>query len=131
MDKLQKKLSVKQQKFCHEFIVTGNSTAAAISAGYSKATARQIASENLTKPYIQQYIKHVTKKLESQLIADAKEILKFYTSIMRNKEVEFRERIKAADSLAKAKGMFVTKVDMKADMETDIKVKKLEDYFKW
>lgn len=125
MHKLQKKLSVKQQKFCHEFIINGNSTAAAIKAGYSKVTARQIGAENLTKPYIQEYIKYLTKELENELIADEKEILKFYTSIMRNREVEFKDRIKAADSLAKAKGMFISKVDLNANLN----VKKLEDFF--
>ena len=45
-------LTPKQQKFVQEYVVCLNGTEAARRAGYSHKTARQIASENLTKPYI-------------------------------------------------------------------------------
>lgn len=46
------KLTIKQQKFADEYLISGNATQAAIKAGYSKKTARFIRNENLTKPYI-------------------------------------------------------------------------------
>lgn len=46
-------LTAKQQRFVDEYVVDFNATAAARRAGYSASTARQIASENLSKPYIQ------------------------------------------------------------------------------
>lgn len=49
-------LNAKQQRFVDEFLVDMNATQAAIRAGYSKKTARKIASENLTKPDIQDAI---------------------------------------------------------------------------
>ena len=45
-------LTLKQEKFVQEYVVCLNGTEAARRAGYSHRTARQIASENLTKPYI-------------------------------------------------------------------------------
>jgi phage terminase small subunit len=42
----------RQEKFCNEYLIDLNSTAAAIRAGYSVKSARQIGNENLTKPYI-------------------------------------------------------------------------------
>ena len=42
-----------QQRFVDEYLVDLNGTQAAIRAGYSADTARQMASENLSKPYIQ------------------------------------------------------------------------------
>lgn len=46
------KLTKKQKDFC-KYLASGlNATQAALKAGYSKKTARFIASENLTKPYI-------------------------------------------------------------------------------
>ncbi|BEP54527.1 hypothetical protein GmRootV118_17710 [Variovorax sp. V118] len=42
-----------QQRFVDEYLVDLNGTQAAIRAGYSVDTARQMASENLAKPYIQ------------------------------------------------------------------------------
>jgi phage terminase small subunit len=47
------KLTPRQQLFVAEYLIDGNGARAARSAGYSEKTARQIATENLSKPYIQ------------------------------------------------------------------------------
>ncbi len=49
-------LTPKQARFVEEYLVDLNATQAVIRAGYSKKTARQVASENLTKPDIQEAI---------------------------------------------------------------------------
>lgn len=46
-------LTDKQQRFVDEYLVDLNATQAAIRAGYSAETSRQIGAENLSKPYIQ------------------------------------------------------------------------------
>ena len=45
-------LTEKQKRFCDEYLIDLNATQAAIRAGYSEKTARQTATENLSKPYI-------------------------------------------------------------------------------
>lgn len=50
------KMTAKQQRFCDEYLIDLNATQAAIRAGYSVASAKEIASENLTKPNIQKEI---------------------------------------------------------------------------
>lgn len=45
-------LTAKQERFCLEYVLDYNATQAAIRAGYSEDTARQIGSENLSKPVI-------------------------------------------------------------------------------
>jgi phage terminase small subunit len=45
-------LNRKQQRFVDEYLIDLNATQAAIRAGYSQATARQIGAENLSKPAI-------------------------------------------------------------------------------
>ncbi|MEJ2896238.1 terminase small subunit [Bordetella avium] len=45
-------LTAKQRRFVDEYLVDLNATQAAIRAGYSKKTARQIGEENLSKPDI-------------------------------------------------------------------------------
>ena len=50
-------MSPKQIRFSNEYLIDFNGTAAAIRAGYSAKTARQIATENLAKPSIQALIK--------------------------------------------------------------------------
>lgn len=49
-------LTDKQRRFCEEYMVDFNGTQAAIRAGYSEDSARQIATENLTKPSVQDYL---------------------------------------------------------------------------
>lgn len=48
----QKKLTGKEEKFCREYAFCLNGKEAAILAGYSPQSARQIASRLLTKDYI-------------------------------------------------------------------------------
>ena len=49
-------LSVKQRAFVAEYLISGNATQAAIAAGYSPKTARQIGAQNLTKVNIASYL---------------------------------------------------------------------------
>lgn len=46
----------KQKRFCDEYLVDLNATQAAIRAGYSVNTAKEMGYENLTKPHIQKVI---------------------------------------------------------------------------
>ncbi|WP_129600451.1 terminase small subunit [Anaerophilus nitritogenes] len=105
------KLTEKQKRFCDYYIETGNATEAAIRAGYSKSTAKVIGSENLTKPYLKEYIDERNKLLESDRIADMKEVKEFWTNTMRNVNEETRERLKASELIAKTNGAFLEKVE--------------------
>jgi phage terminase small subunit len=49
-------MTPKQTCFVQEYLIDLNATQAAIRAGYSVKTARQVASENLSKPDIQRAI---------------------------------------------------------------------------
>ena len=59
-------LTPKQDKFCNEYLIDLNATQAAIRAGYSEKTARQIGQENLSKPDIQERIKELMKEREKR-----------------------------------------------------------------
>lgn len=50
------KLTEKQRRFVEEYLIDLNATQAAIRAGYSVESARDIGCENLTKPNIQKVI---------------------------------------------------------------------------
>ncbi len=50
------RMTSKQQRFCDEYLIDLNATQAAIRAGYSVNSARDIGCENLTKPNIQEAI---------------------------------------------------------------------------
>lgn len=81
-------LTEKQRRFADYYIETGNATEAARRAGYKAKTASQTGAENLRKPYISAYIKERLGAMSSERIADAQEVLEFFSRIMRGQEIE-------------------------------------------
>lgn len=76
------KLTNKQQAFCREYVKNGyNGTQAAISAGYSKKTANEIAAQNLTKLSIKEKIEHHKSHLEELLNISKSRIIKEHMKI--------------------------------------------------
>lgn len=59
-------LTPKQQRFVEEYLVDLNATQAAIRAGYSEKTARDIGCENLAKPNITKSIQEARNKLSER-----------------------------------------------------------------
>ncbi len=105
------KLNERQKKFADYYIESGNATEAAIKAGYSERTARAIASENLTKPYIAEYVKVRLDRLEAKRIADMTEVQQFWAETMRNDKNARKDRIKASELIAKTNGAFLDRVE--------------------
>lgn len=82
------KMTDKQKRFCDEYLIDMNGAQAAIRAGYSKKTAKQIATENLSKPYLREYIDKRMAEKEAALIADQDEVMKYLTAVMRREKAE-------------------------------------------
>lgn len=59
-------LTPKQQRFVDEYLIDLNATQAAIRAGYSEKTAKEIGSENLTKPNIAKAIQEAQSRLSNK-----------------------------------------------------------------
>ena len=85
---LEKKLTIKQLKFCHELIIDWNGSRAARVAGYSEKTANKIASENQTKPDIQAYIQLIKDDFEKNCNITKTRQLKKYIKIAYGPEDE-------------------------------------------
>lgn len=60
------KLTDKQEQFCQQYLIDLNATQAAIRAGYSEKTARQIAEQNMSKLYIQKRIIELKSRREKR-----------------------------------------------------------------
>ena len=98
---MAEELKPRQKAFADYYIECGNATEAAKRAGYSDKTARQIATENLTKPSICEYIAERVKPTEEKRIATGDEIMQFFTSVMRG---EVLDAFDLPPSLAARKG---------------------------
>ena len=125
------KLTPKQRRFCDEYLIDLNATQAAIRAGYSEKTARDIGAENLTKPNIRSYIDARMAEKESSLIASQDEVLEYLTAVLRgeakgttlvgigggaqmvNQETPtVSERTKAAELLGKRYALFTDRQEV-------------------
>lgn len=101
-------LTPKQKAFADYYIECGNATEAAVKAGYSPDSARQIGTENLSKPSISEYIAERMEQQNRKRVADANEVIEFYTAVMRGEvkdqfglDASLSDRLKAGDSLMK------------------------------
>jgi len=66
IDELRAYLTEKERLFCHQYIIDWNGARSARAAGYSEDSAKQIAYENLTKPYLKQYIELIKNNFEEE-----------------------------------------------------------------
>jgi phage terminase small subunit len=69
------KLTAKQEMFCREYIIDLNATQAAIRAGYSKKTAKDIGCQNLAKLNIAEFIQSLKEDREEKLEINADWVL--------------------------------------------------------
>lgn len=110
------KLTEKQKRFIDYYIETANATEAAIRAGYSKKTAKQIGSENLAK--LDCFIKEKLEAKDKDRIASQDEVLEFLTRVIRGEELDqfgldasLRDRLESAKLLGQRYGTFTQKVE--------------------
>jgi len=134
------KLTPKQKAFCDYYIETGNATEAAIKAGYSKKTAKEIGAQNLTKLNLRKYIDERMGQKQKERIASQDEVLQFLTSVMRGEVTEqvpivfeqdfemvdksptIRDRTKAAELLGKRYLLWKENVQLDGDLNFNIQI---------
>lgn len=142
---MREELTPKQKAFADYYIECGNATEAAKRAGYSESSARQIGTENLSKPSISAYIAERTKPTEDNRIATGQEVMEFFTAVMRGEILDafdlppsLADRKDAAKELAKRTIDIEAKkadADIIANMKTvaelimsSVPDRKIEDY---
>lgn len=77
------KLSLKQQRFADEYIISGNAEQSALKAGYSKSYSRARASDLLANVGVKSYIEGRLAEMQSEMVADQQEVMEFLTAVMR------------------------------------------------
>ncbi len=118
------KLTEKQRRFAEAYVgeAKGNGALAARLAGY-KGTPKVLSvmgAENLAKPAIAAFIEEARSKLSSQAIATREERQKLLTELMRDDDIEARDRIKACVELAKMQGDYIERHDVKHESTSRI-----------
>lgn len=131
----------KQQRFCDEYLIDCNATQAAIRAGYSSQSAYSAGQRMLKNVELKSYIAEQMQKKQDKNVADANEVIRYLTSVLRgeskseivvveavgdgstearriDKAPDEKERLKAAELLGKRYSIFTEKVNMDGDIDT-------------
>lgn len=147
-----KRLSIKQENFCIEYVRSGNATEAYKKAGYSVKNDN-VASANARKLLdnhkVQNRIKELMSEINTPKIAEATEVLEYLTSVMRGESVSHeivvegigegcsaarimekppseKERTKAAELLGKRYSLFSDNMNVAGSVPVTI-VEDLDD----
>lgn len=136
-------MNLKQELFCEEYLKDLNATQAAIKAGYSEKTAYSQGQRLLKNVEVQNRIKEIRDKIQSENIATIKDIEEFLSMSMNGKldeevvvtvgagdgfseiqktrkQISAKDRIKAAELLGKRYGMWTDKQDVNITIPTFI-----------
>lgn len=131
----EKKLTERQKRFIDFYVKTGNASEAARLAGYAKKNSDVDGAKLLVNPSISREIEKRLKELESERTADLQETLEYMTAVMRGEKedvvvvtvgtgkgyskseivkvpISTRDRLKAAEYLAKIHGAFKNEVQI-------------------
>ena len=113
--KVGDKLTPKQERWIDEYIKCDNLTEATIRAGYTCKNPRAMGYQNSIKfkALIDARKIELSKDLKKETVASLDEIFEFWTKCFNNEEEYMKNRLKASELLAKAKGAFVEKVEVK------------------
>lgn len=132
-------MTPKQKRFCDEYLIDCNAVEAAKRAGYKGQTAVNASrwlDPNSTQKYnaaMHKYIQDRLEEMQSKTIASATEVMQYLTSVLRGNETEevivvegcgdgissartmdkavgARDKLKAAELLAKRYGLLTDKI---------------------
>ena len=137
------KLTLKQKAFADYYIETGNAYQSAVKAGYSENYSKGNVVKLLENVNVKSYIDERMKKLGSDRIAKAEEVLEYLTRVLRGEETEevvvventgdytsqaraiekklsVKDRLKAAELLGKRYALFTEKVNVEGNVGVTI-----------
>lgn len=127
-EKKSEKLNPKQERFAVEYIKDMNMTKAAERAGYSKKSAIMHGSRLLTNAKVREKVAELEAEVKNEAIATAQEVEEFLSAAMRGelteeksyisdkkkkeRRIAMKERIKAAELLAKRYALLTEKTEL-------------------
>jgi Terminase small subunit len=101
------RLSIKQERFIQAYARSGNGAGAAREAGYKPAAAKQIASENLTKPDVKAALSQEMARIALEVSPDRVRRRLDEISHAAQDAGQFGPAVRAEELLGKSIGMWI------------------------
>lgn len=123
-------MTERQVRFVDYYIQTANASEAARLAGYSERTAYSIGERLLRNVEVRAAIDERLKEMEDKRIIETEEVLRHLSDVIRGGVTETlvtpggkkfvvpvreSDRLRAAETILKVRGMFREKIDVKVD----------------
>ena len=116
------KLTPKQERWIDEYIKCNDYTTASRNAGYggNNDNLRAMGYQNSLKfkELINERRQELSKEIKKSTVASLEDIFEYWTNVFNDPNVSNKDRLKASELLAKAKGGFIEKVEVKK-VDTD------------
>jgi len=112
------KLTTKQELFVQEYIKDWNGRQAAIRAGYSEETAKEMGYENLTKPHIKEAVESAKADLMQRIGMTQERIAQDLLEISQEarEDKQYSPAIRAKELVGKHIGMFEEKLRVSGEV---------------
>lgn len=131
-------MTIRQEKFCLEYAASGNAYHSALKAGYSENYAKGNVNKLLGNESVKKRLQELKEKVESEKIADIKEMQEKLTEIIRQsitedviivegigdgcseartlqKKPALKEIISAINTLGKMQGAFADNINLSVE----------------
>lgn len=113
MDALRKALTYKQRRFCEEYIVDFNGSAAAIRAGYSTKYPDRIAFQLLNNKGVETYCDFLTASAASKIMSiNPDYVVQGIMKIVGKETGKDGDKLRGYELLARILGMFVDRTEL-------------------
>ena len=115
-------ISPKRRKFLEAYLISFNAQAAAIEAGYSKASAHQRGSLLLREPEIRQELNKRCEEVIDKNNISLAYLLNFWRSTIEDDKASLASKLRASEMMAKYLGMFNSTLEITGKDGEPIKV---------
>jgi phage terminase small subunit len=119
-------LTDKQERFVAEYLVDFNGTQAAVRAGYSERSAREIAHKLLTKDHIQSALSQEKKKIKDKIDITKQDLIKRTLSLIDPNLIDISEKIEKGEELSKSEKNSLTMLEKNITIDRENNSRSIE-----
>lgn len=122
-------LSIRQQRFCEEYLVDFNGSAAVQRAGYNTKYPNKWGSELLHMPHIRMVIDHLTLQRASKSVIKPDYVINKITKTIEKAEADNNHSavLRGCELLARHLGMFIERTEISGPNGDAIKYERVQE----